>query len=264
MARGRRAAPASPDPAWGWRGCVGDLPPRSPGCRLLSCPLAISCSDPASGVASRVNMGERPVRGRAGIYAAPSYQRRVCPLDAIDRILDDFGICNIHAPVMIQVVHLAVAIVVDEDVVGIAVHVAAEGGAAPRIPSPGVVLRRSEAAHDADSVGIDSLFGQLRQYEFVFVDHLHVDDDVLRPHVLLIVRQKVFQLQVLRELSALILRCHLYEPTWRCVADARLPFARGRPVADVIESETPTFFFDRGAQRDDAEVSEWLDGIADF
>src|SRR3954470_13061413 len=161
MARGRRAAPASPDPAWGWRGCVGDLPPRSPGCRLLSCPLAISCSDPASGVASRVNMGERPVRGRAGIYAAPSYQRRVCPLDAIHRILNDFGICNIHAPVMIQVVHLPVAVVVDEDVVGVAIHMAAQSSASARVPATGVVLRRSEPAHHADAGRVDSVLSQI-------------------------------------------------------------------------------------------------------
>src|SRR3954471_19150632 len=116
MARGRPDGRAWPDRVSDWRGCADDPPPAS--CyRLLSCPLAISCSDPASGVASRVNMGEGPVRGRAGIYAAPSYQRRVCPLDAIDRILNDFGICNIHAPVVIQVVHLAITIVVDEDVI---------------------------------------------------------------------------------------------------------------------------------------------------
>src|SRR5437868_12818765 len=122
----------------------------------MCCPLAISCSDPASGVASRVYIGERPVRGRAGIYAAPSYQRRVCPLDAIHRILNDFGICNIHAPVMIQVVHLPISIVVDKDVVGIPIHMAAQSGAAPRIASTGVVLWRSEAAHDAHSSGIDT------------------------------------------------------------------------------------------------------------
>src|SRR5881398_3700868 len=148
MAPDRPVGPALPDLAWGWRGCAGDPPPRSPCCRLLSCPLAISCSDPASGVASRVDMGERPVRGRAGIYAAPSYQRRVCPLDAIDRVKYHFGICNIHAPVVIQVVHLPISIVVDEDVVSIPIHMSAQGGAAAGIASGGVVLRRSESAQN--------------------------------------------------------------------------------------------------------------------
>src|SRR3982751_5646325 len=101
-------------------------------CRATGCcrvHLAVSCSSPASGIASRVDMGERPVRGRAGIYAAPSYQRRLCPLDPIDGVTDHFGICNIHAPVMIQVVHLAISVVVDEDVVGVPVHVTAQSGA---------------------------------------------------------------------------------------------------------------------------------------
>src|SRR4051812_14268503 len=155
--------------------------------RMLSCPLAVSCSDPASGVASRVYMGKGPVRRRARIYPAPSYQRRVCPLDAIYRVLNDFGICNIHAPVVIEVVHRAVSVVVDEYVVGIAVHMAAQGGASPWVAAPGVVLRCAEPAHDSDTGGIDSVVLQVLEHQLVLVDQLHVDDDVLWPDVLLVV-----------------------------------------------------------------------------
>src|ERR1700694_2694083 len=133
----------------------------------MSCPLTVSCSDPASGVASRVYMGERPVRGRARIYPAPSYQRRVCPLDAVDGILDHFGICNIHAPVMIQVVHLPIAVVIDEDVIGIPIHMTAQGRAPPRVAASGVVLRGSESAQHPDAIRVDPVLLQVLQDELV-------------------------------------------------------------------------------------------------
>src|SRR3954464_2593852 len=236
MAPDPRGERALRDPALDSRVRAGGLRLESWGYRWLSCPLAVSCSDPASGIASRIYMGERPVCRRAGIYAAPSYQRRVCPLDAIDRILNDFGICNIHAPVVIQVVHLAITIVVDEDVIGIAVHVSAERRASSRVPSAGVVLGGSETAHHANPIGIDAQFGQLRQHQFVLVDHLHVYNDVLWPHVLLIVRQEVFELEVLRELSVLVFGRHFDEAARRCVADTSLSFARVWAATDVIET----------------------------
>ena len=121
----------------------------------------------------------------------------MCPLDAVDGILNDLGICNIHAPVVIQVVHLAVAVVVDEDVVGVPVHVAAQSCASAGVSPASVVLRGPESAQDPHPVGIDAVLLEILKDQLVLVDHFHVDDDVFRPNTLLVVRKKILELEVL-------------------------------------------------------------------
>ena len=65
-------------------------------------------------------------------------------LHTIDALLENARVAEVHAPVAIEVVHAAVAVVVNEDVGGVAVHVPAQGRAAARITAGHVVARRPE------------------------------------------------------------------------------------------------------------------------
>ena len=64
--------------------------------------------------------------GSARVHTNPSYQRRVCRFDAIGGGKYHPGVTNVYAPVMIQVVHVAISVVIYVDVGGISIHMAAQ------------------------------------------------------------------------------------------------------------------------------------------
>jgi hypothetical protein len=187
----------------------------------------------------------------------------VCPLDTVDGILNNLGICNIHAPVVIQVVHLPVAVIIDEDVVGISVHMAAEGCPASGVASARIVLGCPEAAHDSDASRIYPVLLEILEDELVLVHQLHVDDDVFGPDVLLIVRQEVLELEVLGELGILVLGSDFDEAARRIVIHARSSLSCRRPVPYVIEAESAAPLLGGGTERNHAEIRQRLDGVSD-
>src|SRR5205085_427184 len=103
---------------------------------------------PAGPVPARVDVNERSVPGSGAIQASTAYQLRISPLDSLLCVEDDPGVVDIDAAVMVEVVHDAVGVVVDEDVRRVAIHVAAESGASARFAAGRVVLRSPETAHD--------------------------------------------------------------------------------------------------------------------
>src|SRR6202022_3472868 len=155
--------------------------------------------------------------------------------------------------------HLPVPVVIDVDVVGVAVHMPAKRGATSRVASAGVVLGRSKATQDTDTGRIDPVLLEVLEHELVLVDQSHIDDDVFGPDVLLIVRQKVLELEVLRELGVLVLGCDFEETPRRIVTPSRSPPPRPRPLPDVVEAKPATSFLGSGPERDDAEIGERLD-----
>src|SRR2546423_6509691 len=183
----------------------------------------------------------------------------MCPLDAVYGGQYDLSICNIHAPVVIQVVHLPVSVVVDEDVVGIAIHMAAERRPSPRIPAAGVVLRSSKPAHYPDAPNVGAVLLEVSQDELVLVDDFHIHDNVFRPDVGLIVGKEILKLYVLRELCVLILGGHLDEPARRTIHHTRPNLSRRRPASDVVKAEPAAPLFARRAKSDDAEAGERID-----
>ena len=64
--------------------------------------------------------------GSARVHTNPSYQRRVCRFDAIGGGKYHPGVTNVYAPVVIQVVHAAISVVVYVNVGRISVHVPAQ------------------------------------------------------------------------------------------------------------------------------------------
>src|SRR5262249_23281105 len=107
---------------------------------------SVAGSAPSGAKAAHVNVSERPMSATCGIDANAAYERGVLSLHAIGRLLNDFGVARIDASVMVEVIHRAVAVVVDEDVRRVAVHVAAQVRATGGVAAVHVVSRGTEAA----------------------------------------------------------------------------------------------------------------------
>src|SRR5687768_17429708 len=142
-------------------------------------------------------MSEWAVGRSARIHADSPYQRRMCRFDAVGGLLYHPGVANVHLSVAIQVIHVAVSVVVDEDVGCVTIHMAAQGGASTRVPAAHVVLWRAETAHDGYAVSANSVRAQIVEDQLHLVHELHLHDDVLWPHRLLVVRKEVLQLEVI-------------------------------------------------------------------
>ena len=111
-----------------------------------------------------------------------------------------------------RVVHAAGAVVVHEDVRGIAVLMATVARTPALSNSPHVVLRRAEAGHHRQVPNGNALARELGDHQLELVDEAGVEDEVLGPDALLVVRQEVAQPEVLRDVRVLVLRRHLDEP----------------------------------------------------
>src|SRR4030095_106358 len=109
---------------------------------------SLSGSDPASSIASHVNVNERSVPAFRRIHACPAYQPRVFALHTIDCGEDHLAVPDIELPVVVEVVHPAIAVVIDEDVGRVAVHMATQRRAPAWISARHVVLRRTKSTHD--------------------------------------------------------------------------------------------------------------------
>ncbi len=116
-------------------------------------------------------------------------------LNLLDSAIDDVRIAEVHVPVAIQVIHAAVAIGVDDDVRGIAVLVAAGVRATLEGRAP-IVLWRAETRQHHHVAGRDALHFERRQDEFQLVQELFAHNDVLRPDVVLVVRDEAAQREV--------------------------------------------------------------------
>ena len=140
-----------------------------------------------------------PCPPSAGYTPRPADQAGCSLFDAVDRGKNDLGVLDVQLAVVVEVVHPAVAIVVDEDVGRVAVHVSAERRAAARITAADVVLRRTESAHDVHAARRIAVLLEVLQHQLELVDEPQIEHEVLRPDVLLIVREEVAEREVVRQ-----------------------------------------------------------------
>src|SRR6187431_1573878 len=112
---------------------------------------------PARAVSAGVDVGEGPVAAAGLVDPDPAHQGRILPLDLLRRVGEDLRVLGVHLPVAVEVVGLAVTVVVDVDVGRVAVHVAAQVGAAARVAAALVVAGGAEAAHHGHVVDVVAL-----------------------------------------------------------------------------------------------------------
>src|SRR6266568_5611317 len=110
--------------------------------------LPVAGAAPAGPIAPHVHVRERPVAAAGRIDPHAAGQRRIPGLDPLRRPRDHLGVGGIDPAVAVQVVHHAVAVVVHEDVGGVAVHVPAEAGPPGRVAAAVVVDGGAKTAHD--------------------------------------------------------------------------------------------------------------------
>ena len=107
-------------------------------------------------------------------------------------------ILEVDAAVVIEVVHPPIAVVVDDDVRCVAELVATRARSAFG-DEPRVVVRRAESAQDAYAVRRTSLRFHRLEHELELVEQRFAEHDVLRPHVVLVVREEVVEPEMLRQ-----------------------------------------------------------------
>src|SRR6185312_6312322 len=158
---------------------------------------SVSCSSPACRVAACVDVHERAMRPVPDINSTSPYQRRVLTLNAIYRSKYHARVSKVDPAVVIQVTHTPGAIVVDVDVGGVAVHVAAQRCPPTRIAASAVVLWSAKSAHHVNPFRIHAMRAEIIQHQLELVHQLHADHHVFGPHVALIVREEILDFEVL-------------------------------------------------------------------
>src|SRR5258708_25599891 len=103
-------------------------------------------------------------------------------LDTIDCRCDDPGVLDVDAPVMVEVVHDAIAVIVDEDVRRVAVHVSAETGSTGWIATASVVLRPAESPHHVHTVDANSVRLEIPQHQLPFGHVSPLQHEGIRAH----------------------------------------------------------------------------------
>ena len=88
---------------------------------------------PARAISSDVDVRERPVGARCAIHANAAHQILVLPLHLLHRVQNHSRVPIIDASIVVQIIHAAVAIVVDEDIGRVPVHVATDLRASPSL-----------------------------------------------------------------------------------------------------------------------------------
>src|SRR5687767_8311320 len=137
-------------------------------------------------------MGEWAGGSHAGVQAQPTDELRIHPLDALDGAKNHFRIAEIHTTVAVEIVHPAVAVVVDDDVRRVTELMATR----PRrtfTDEAGVVVRRAESAQHAYVLRRHTCGLHSREDELELVEKRFSQDDVFRPDTILVVRQEVAQ-----------------------------------------------------------------------
>src|SRR5687768_8465886 len=92
------------------------------------------CAGPAGAIPAAVDVYERSVPAASDVNAYSTHKFRVVPFDPLGRGGDHPGIPDVDPAVPVEVIHRAIPVVVDEDVGGVAVHMAAQAGTPPGIP----------------------------------------------------------------------------------------------------------------------------------
>src|SRR6476660_1987846 len=100
-------------------------------------------------------MNERSVPGLRWIHACAPDELGMGRFHPVYGLADHPRVVDRAPTVMVEVVHHAVVIAVDEDVRGVAVHMAAEAGSPARVAPALVVLRRPESAHHPHAGHVD-------------------------------------------------------------------------------------------------------------
>src|SRR5439155_15951385 len=134
------------------------------------------------------------------------------------------------------------------------VHVSAQLRTAAYASAVAIVPWRPKTAHHRHVLNRDAGLLEIRDYQLELVDEILVEDEVLGPHVLLIVREEVAEAEMLGDLHVLILRCHLDEPVGILIRVGKeAPSALTRPETNAVQTDAAVLLVREGPQCDEGE-----------
>src|SRR5687767_4224791 len=193
---------------------------------------------PSRAVPPGVYVGEWTVAAAGLVDPDPADERGLLRLDLLHRAREPLRDGGVDPAVAGDVVRGSIAVVVDVNVRPVPVHVAAQVRAALGVASAGVVPRRAEPAHDVDVLDAHAVRLQLLDGELELVEQVLVEQQVLRPDVLLVLGQELPEREVLGRVGVLVLAGDLDEPGGvRVLLRARLPPVLVRPAAEIVQAD---------------------------
>src|SRR6478672_763367 len=211
---------------------------------------------PPGPLSAGVDVGEGTVGPGRAVQAGTAGQLGVRALDALDGLQNDARVAGIDSPVVIEIVHATVLVVVDEHVRRVAELMAAIARPAAAADALRIVLRRSEAGHDDHVLDANAVRLEVLDHELQLVDQRLAKHEVLWPNILLIVREEVAETEMLGYVGVLILRRHLDE-AFRILVGflRRAAMALVRPEPHAIVTDLPGRLLRERDHRDERERS---------
>ena len=159
---------------------------------------------PTGAVPASIDMNERTVPRRGPVQASPANKLRMGFFNPLLGGQNDRTVVDVDSSVMVEVVHHAISVVIDENVGGVPIHVPAEAGPAGSFAARRVVLRRAKSTHDVDPLGVDPVLLEIRKNQLELVDESGGQHEIFRPDIRLIVGQEVSELEMLTDRGVLI------------------------------------------------------------
>jgi hypothetical protein len=141
-------------------------------------------------------VGEGTARPIRVIQSNAANQIRIVALNALNRRENNSYVSESDSTIAIQIVHPTVAIVVDNHVCRITELMTTVSRATTLVTKSSVVVRCSEAGDDFHSAGAHTVSLEILNHQLELVEQRLAKDDVLRPDIFLIVRQKILQLEM--------------------------------------------------------------------
>src|SRR5262249_37063605 len=122
--------------------------------------------------------------------------------------------------------------------------------------------------HDPDAARVDTVRLQIGEHELELVDELLLKHEILWPHIGLVVREKIAELEVLGHRRIRVLFRHLDEARGGCIRTRRRLLgpdgARfAGPVAYVVKTDAPVLLRRERQHADDAEAADGTYSAAD-
>ena len=149
-------------------------------------------------------MGKRAAAARVRIESCASDQFRIAGLHSLDRIEDHLHIREVDSTVSVQVRHFAVAVLIDENVGGIAELVSAIART-PLSTDRKVVRRCPEPRPDSHALGVNAVIVEILDHQLELVEKWLAEHHVLRPNLFLVVGNEIPESEMLRHPGVFIL-----------------------------------------------------------
>jgi len=225
--------------------------------------LRVAAQHPAGALSANVDVGKWAGRSARGIQPDTADKIGIRTLDSLDSRQHDPSVGEVHAAVVIDVVHTAVLVGVDDDIRSVTKLMTAVQRPPALGAEPKVVVGCAKSGEHVHSGGANSVSLEVLDDELQLVEKRLAQNDVLGPHICLVVREEVVKLKMLRDAHVFIVARHLDESRRILVGLGPKAAFLLRPVTHPVCAYRAGDFIAERLHRDHREATD-LAGAGDF